>query len=66
MEHDAIIQEHVVVLATVTEKVNAMEKDVEGLYGEVKEIKVSLSRLGWGVAATLGGVVVTLALEVMK
>ena len=66
MDHDAIIEEHVVVLATVTEKVNSMEKDVEGLYGEVKEIKASLSRLGWGVAATLGGVVVTLSLEVMK
>ena len=67
MEHDeALVQAHTIQLSTGMEKIGQLEKRVDSLEQWFRSMDEKLSRIGWMVAGNMGGVVVLLAVELLK
>ena len=67
MEHDeALVQAHTIQLSAGWEKIGQLEKRVDSLEQRFRSMDEKLSRIGWMVAGNMGGVVVLLAVELLK
>ena len=67
MEHDeALVQAHTIQLSAGWEKIVALEKRVDALDKAIISLNDKMNRNGWMLAANLGGVVVILAVELLK
>ena len=67
MEHDeALVQAHTIQLSAGWEKIGSLERRVDALEARFRSLDEKLSRIGWMVAANMGGVAVILAVELLK